>query len=357
MNLLPDEWDDILEDIAEQKTVLLIGPDMIQHDGKSVNHYLRETVVERYADDIAYYYERDGLFLFTSPEGKVRVARQVKRFYRSLQPEEAMLRCVAEIPFHLIVSVNPDTFLTESFYRYGLKHRFHYFQHRDRANDNEKIERPHRAMPLIYNLFGSKDQDDSLILDYDDVYRMLQSMFGSSSLPGKFLSSFRDARTYIFLGFQFDKWYSQLLLKFLTEDATRDKFIAVRSVLNDADIEGFVMREFKVQFIADSFDFFNALYEHCRAADLLRPLIHEAASPKGVEIRQRISNGELHEALDSLQKVLDDTEWRDEATLQLSRYNKLEDEHRKGTLDPRDYHAELNRIIDAVLELTKKLPA
>ncbi len=190
-NLSENDWQDILDDIQDQKAVLLIGPEIMKIDGKPLNRLMRDSLHARNPEDIAFYYERDGFFLFKSPESKVRVARQVKRFYRDIQPDAAILQRIVQMPFHLVVSVNPDTFVSEAFYKQGVQHRFHYFQHRHRDNENDEIEKPTRALPLVYNLFGSKDQDDSLVLDYDDVYKMLQSAFGPESLPNKLLRSFR----------------------------------------------------------------------------------------------------------------------------------------------------------------------
>lgn len=353
MKLTDNDWQDIIEDIAEQKAVILIGPEIMRFDGKPINQYLRDSLFAQNQADIAYYYERDGLFLFASPEGKVRVARQVRRIYRTLQPDENILKQVVEIPFHLIVSLNSDTFISEAFYRHGVKHRFHYFQHYNRASENDEIERPNGVVPMVYNLFGCKDQDDSLILDYNDVYKMLQSAFGTSSLPNKFLRSFRDARTYIFLGFQFDKWYSQLLLKFLSDDAAKDKMIAVKAGGRDTDTEGFIVRQFQVQFMGDQFDFFGELYRRCQITGILRSLENDGACPQAVEIKQRVANGELEEALDALHQSLGNREQAIEAIALKSRYYKLKDEFEKGILDSRDYRMELNRIIDTLLESVK----
>ncbi|NJN33364.1 MAG: hypothetical protein HC817_03010 [Saprospiraceae bacterium] len=142
-----NDWLDILNDIQDQKAVLLIGPEIMKIEGMSMNGYLRDSLNQRNSDDIAYYYERDGFFLFKSPEGKVRVARQVKRFYRDITPDETVLQRIVQIPFHLVVSVNPDTFVSEAFYRYGVKHRFHYFQHRHRDNENDELKnRPKHSL-------------------------------------------------------------------------------------------------------------------------------------------------------------------------------------------------------------------
>jgi hypothetical protein len=348
-----DDWEDILTDIQDQKAVLLIGPELMQIDGKPLNRHLRDSLHDRNPEDIAYYYERDGFFLFKSPESKVRVARQVKRFYRDMSPDEAILQQIVQIPFHLVVSVNPDTFVSEAFYRSGVKHRFHYFQHHHRDNENDEIEKPTRALPLIYNLFGSKDQDDSLVLDYDDVYRMLQSALGTSSLPNKLLRSFREASTYIFLGFQFDKWYSQLLLKFLSDNGRREKLISINNPLSDEDSHQFVIRQFQIQFMGDQFDFFGELHKRCGEAKMLRGVGADTLCAEAVAVLKCIANNEIDNALELLHTAARGKDWESDVIHLKARYTRSEDE--KDKTDSRDYRTELAKILDTMIELTKNV--
>jgi hypothetical protein len=352
-NITESDWLDIIEDIQDQKAVLLIGPEIMKIDGKPLNRLIRDSLHARNPEDIAFYYERDGFFLFKSPESKVRVARQVKRFYRDIQPDEAILQRIVQIPFHLVVSVNPDTFVSEAFYRQGVKHRFHYFQHRHRDNENDEIEKPTRALPLVYNLFGSKDQDDSLVLDYDDVYKMLQSALGTSSLPNKLLRSFREASTYIFLGFQFDKWYSQLLLKFLSDNGRREKLISINNELNDTDTNQFIIRQFQMQFMGDQFDFFGELYKRCEKAKILRGVGNDTLCPQAVEILKQVAIGDIDNALDLLKNAASGKDWQSDIIQTQGRYSRLQDDIDR--MDSRDYRTTLAQILDTIIEYSKKI--
>jgi Effector-associated domain 11/SIR2-like domain len=351
--LSQNDWTDILDDIKDQKAVLLIGPELMQMEGKPLNRHLRDNLHQRNPDDIAYYYERDGFFLFKSPESKVRVARQVKRFYRDMLPDEGILQQIVQIPFHLVVSVNPDTFVSEAFYRSGVKHRFHYFQYRHRDNENDEIEKPTRALPLVYNLFGSKDQDDSLVLDYDDVYKMLQSAFSAGSLPNKMMRAFKEASTYIFLGFQFDKWYSQLLLKFLSENGRSEKLISINNPLSDTDTNQFVLRQFQIQFMSDQFDFFGELYKQCDAAKILRGVADNTLCAEAVAILKCVAIGEVDNALEALHNAAQHKDWENEVIHLKGRYTRLEDD--KDKTDSRDYRTELAKILDTIIEYTKNV--
>lgn len=348
-----EDWLDIIDDIQDQKAVLLIGPEIMKIKGKSLSGYIRDTLSERNADDIAYYYERDGFFLFKSPESKVRVARQVKRFYRDMQPDDTVLQRIVQIPFHLVVSVNPDTFVSEAFYRHGVKHRFHYFQHRHRDNENDEIEKPTKALPLVYNLFGSKDQDDSLVLDYDDVYKMLQSAFSASSLPNKMMRSFREASTYIFLGFQFDKWYSQLLLKFLSDTGRREKLISINNPLTDTDTHQFVIRQFQIQFMGDQFDFFGELYKRCAEANILRGVGADTLCAEAVAILKCVAIGEIDNALELLHTAARGKDWEKDIIVLKSSWTELQND--KDKLESQVYRPAYNRITDAIIEYSKNV--
>ncbi len=352
-NITASDWLDIIDDIQDQKAVLLIGPEIMKIEGKSLSGHIRDSLNERNADDIAYYYERDGFFLFKSPESKVRVARQVKRFYRDMQPDEAILQRIVQIPFHLVMSVNPDTFVSEAFYKSGVKHRFHYFQHRHRDNENDEIEKPTKALPLVYNMFGSKDQDDSLVLDYDDVYKMLQSALGTVGLPKKLMRVFQEASTYIFLGFQFDKWYSQLLLKFLSDNGRIEKRISINNPVKDLDTNGFVVNQFQIQFMGDQYDFFGELYKRCADAKILRGGSAEANCPEAVAILKQLAIGEIDNALEDLHKAAKGHDWENDVIMLKARYAKLEDD--KDKTDSRDYKTNLAQIIDSIIEYSKKV--
>jgi hypothetical protein len=353
------DWKNIIDDIRDQKAVLLIGPELIQLEGKSLNQLLREYLHEECPDDILYYYERDGLYLFKSPVSKVSAIQELNRFYKDVKPDSDFLQRLVQIPFHLVVSLNPDTFLSEAFYRHQVKHRFHYFHHKPQDNQNTEIEKPTSAMPLIYNLFGTKDKDESLVLDHDDVYSILHSAFSAPGLPNKFLVSFREARTYIFLGFHFDKWYSQLLLKFLNGKDGRGKLLSIHHPRIEADTYQFMISEFKIKFIGSEHDFFEQLYKRCdlqkdaQKKKMLRSIAETALSPEAIEILKRVAIGEVDNALDLLLEAADGLDWERDIVLLKGRFTRLEEDKEKT--DSRDYRVELAKILDAIIEYTKQI--
>jgi hypothetical protein len=346
-----DDWEDILDDIRDQKAVLLIGPEIKTKQGKSLNQLLREDLYERIKEEVVFYYERDGFFLF-KPHKKVRVGKRVNRFFNEIKLDETVLQQVVQIPFDLIISINPDTVISNAFYRYGVKHNFHYFQHGQKENEDSKIESPTKAKPLVYNLFGLKDQDESLVLDYDDVFKLLKSLLGTPGLPTKLQRKLQAARTYVFLGFQFDKWYAQLLLKLLQDDLY-EKIISVGNELTDIESNQFVIRQFQIQFLGDQYDFFGELYKRCDAAKILRGVGADNLCAEAVAILKCVAIGEIDNALELLHNAAKGKDWENDVILLKSRWSNLQ--KNKDSMDSRDVHTEYAKITDSIIELTKNV--
>ncbi len=266
------DFQDIIDDIKNQRAILILGPDYFRVDGESTNKKIRQKMFENASSDIAYFYEKNNLYIFSSIQGKLRASRQMRRFYDEIMPDETIMQYIVQTPFHVVLSLSPDSFVSEAFQRYGVEHRFHYFQHRFPYDKNEEIEKPSKISPLIYNLFGSIHENDSLVLDFDDLYKMVQSILGTSSLPNKLLRAFREAGTYIFLGFQFDKWYAQLLLKLLSDGGRGEKLIAINSDISDHDLKHRLLLQFNIVFVENEFDVLGKIFQSCSNAKILRDI-------------------------------------------------------------------------------------
>lgn len=123
------EWEklfsNLLDDMEEQQCVLLIGPEIIRMSEIPLHLRLREHLLKDFSDEITYFYERDEFFLFADKLAKEDVQRGIRRFYKNpaLENEidETLLKKIAQIPFHLVLSINPDNFLSESLFNKNSK--------------------------------------------------------------------------------------------------------------------------------------------------------------------------------------------------------------------------------------------
>lgn len=340
----------IFADIRQNKCVVLVGPEIIKIGEKPLRDVLRNQLNDTHVDDIAHYYERDGFFLFRDKIAKEDVQRAVVLFYQdhNLNEEigEKLLLELVRLRTHIILSINPDAFLSDVAFKYGLKHRFAYFQHGGTAVQD--VETPSSEMPLYYNLCGALERDDSLVLDYDDLFRLLSSLLGSPGLPPNLSLVLKQAKHFLFVGFDFDKWYSQLLLRLLSGEKAIRKF-AIDPSEKNANTTTFLVKQFGIEFIEDEVEFLEELIRRSKAEGLFRDII-EAKTPDAVRITHFLQNGDVLGALNHLKEH---EKSQQIAILLLAQYHDLKERETKRSIDSRDYSVHFNRIVDAILETLK----
>lgn len=321
----PDEPVDIAAiagDILQQRCVLLIGPGLLHIGGLPVSEALRQHLVTKHARLLQGVYKREGLYKFRDETAKKRAQTDaIPQFFREAHPDEAALSKLLAIPFHLMLQVTPDTFLSDRALAHSVNHEFRYFC--GGGKPVEPVELPTAAAPLFYNLCGTADRFDSMVLDYDDVYEYLKSVFSQPGLPQNLRTALDEANTFLFLGFPLEKWYTQLLIRWVSDvkgaERYADRFDAGE---NDPDLKGFVRRHLNIVTAPQRcFDLVDELY-HAFPENQLRPLA-EPVTPNTVTMRRYVLNGELEKALLTFDKIAGSIGEKDTAALLISQFNEL----------------------------------
>lgn len=346
--------EDLLFDIEEEKCVLLIGPEISGSDGRPLMRTLHEQLLEQAAQYIDYYYLHDRLFLFKNEVDKKLTIRKLKRLYRNMEAPEALYKKILELPIPLIISLNPDTMLSQVANDLGLVHDFRHFRYSGEAND--KVEAPSNQRPLFYNLSGCLAEERSLVLDYEDLFELLRAVL-PDGLPNKLRMHLRGAQSFLFLGFDFEKWYSQLLLQLLThEDKGRPK-IAYRGHPKDGNAKDFLVRQFDIQFLADDEHFFDLLHGAVGEAKLLRSLSfpQESGAIPLEDLKGLITAGDLAKAISTLSRFKLDAGSRQELDSLQARYQHWKSSNTKGLYHIGESEPILNRITNDFLNLLNKL--
>ncbi len=339
----------IVTDLKAGKAALILGPEIFDVDGIPMQRHVRQKIEQRFEDQIAAYYERDGFFIIKNQDDKPEIAEAVAELYRDMRPDEAVFRKIIEIPFPLVVSVNPDTFLTDLAFRFGVPHRFSAFY----PNNPEDIEPPTREVPLFYNTAGCVARESSLLLDYDDLLRLLEGMLSAPKLPERLRNTLGDTKSFLFIGFQFDRWHTQLLLRLLNmRQAVRR--IPTRTRIPDDDTQAFLLNQFKIKFLGTDRDLLDELHQACAAEGILRSVTPPGSGPRA-EVVFYLQKGNVEKAAETLYSAAQNTPLADDATLILGQVNALMRE--KPNLDSRDFLPRQNRLADAILQLAKQLPA
>lgn len=375
-NFNTPEWEKLfgklLFDIQTRSCILMIGPEIVQIGDQGLQRHLRDSLEPQHKDDIEHYYGKEGLFLFRNQASKNEVQRSVNQYFHGLKPDLSVYKTIAEIPFPLVVSVNPDHFL-----RKALGDAAHFaasFNHHAGSNGASETEGWDGQSTLVYNLCGAYTEDASVILDYDDLFNFLKTVLGPVGLPDSVRGRLRRAKSFLFVGFQFDRWYTQLLLRLLNEGASPTQ-IALNTQLGDREAHHFLLKRYNMQFLgrvfaeqtdADtppplesgdigSLEFLTELNRRWKGAQAEQDEYTE--QPTGASVRRLVGRGDLDKALKILPGLLSDPEDLDMATLLNNWYANWKREAARGVEDSRTLENRYNKVLNGILEQLKLLPA
>lgn len=343
------DWTAIVGKIRKGKSVLVLGPGAFQ---SSKGGTLQEELIHclRVSDnaEIQKYYKEDNFFLFSIGGGRAFTCEKIEDFYVNQKPDETLKKLV-KIPFHVILSVTPDKLLPKAFEMEGFPFQFDHYK---RLHEPASIQTPVKELPLIYNLFGCIDDEESLILTHNDLYDYFKSIFARKSMPDKLKTAIhnREVNCFIFLGVPFDKWYMQLLLRELEIHRNQEDFIryAANQALSEK-VKTFCTEQFTIQFVSQNIpEFVQTLYQYCQDMDVLR---ERTETTKWEQLRTLIATGELERAIEHFVAFTKGTSLGEEVLGISGRYRRLGRKKRGGQLDFKDFQVQENQIIASLLEL------
>lgn len=354
------DWDIILQTIREEKCILCIGPEVFTDgSGRKLEAQLAAEFDIPNNKDIRTYYPKDGLFLYPNEESKTRFYYKLKRFYNGHFPEaEDLLAKIAQMPFHLIINLTPDNLLGRVSKEQGLlcKQDF-YWKNRSPVSSTRK---PSGRIPMVYNMFGSIDERDSLVLTYQDLFDYFDSILGARSMPDELRRIISETDNFIFLGIPFERWYMQLLLRVLSKYNKKDSFLRYASSFNvDEQIAVFCKEQFRITFVQENIhDFVNRLFQECQREGLIRKVGAEQPSVLK-KIRSLISKADTENAIQTLKVFLDDIgepadSLYDEVFLLAERNNRLQRRVRNGSIDDRDAEVRHNQLMETLLGILRR---
>jgi hypothetical protein len=225
------------------------------------------------------------------------------------------------------------------------------------------LERPSVGKPLLYNLCGSVEDPKSLILDYDDLFKLFKTMLADVNIPeNQVRRPLYDATTFIFLGFHFERWYTQLFLRYLNQH--EDQFqknssnYALNTTFADAAMQQFFVQQFNVKFIGADWSFFEELHQRFKekCPHKMRKLVEEL-SPKATTVVQLIEKADFDTALQMLKLFgmqLDDDD-KTLLTMTESNYNDYLNSKKEGTVSQENLSIQLAQVRRNLILLAKKL--
>jgi len=264
-------WDFVVRSILSEKCILFVGPGLsINYNNPNNQADALKAITEKSKNDILSYHEKDGFLVFKDENAKLLSLGKIREFYQQnfVNP---VLEKLAEIPFHLIINVTPDATLQDIFKKKNFAFSSNFYSTKMLR---ELSSPPKKATPLIYNLFGTVEDDESLIVSHYDLFNYLKASYSHNSMPVEIKNAFSKDFTnnIIFLGFDFDKWYYQLILNLLNlnfEPCIKYAFLQDNL---DNDIKTLYESHFKLNFEAKHIEkFVTTLHEQFSAEQLRKP--------------------------------------------------------------------------------------
>gem|GEM_PF-3230602 len=355
------DLDDAVESIKNAGCVILAGPELLRYRGRPVQRYLREQLLElAKPGDIEMYYEEESLFLFSGTSARIRVKKKAREWLRKLwaDPEflsenAGTLRLLAQLPVHLVISATPDKFLSANLAAYQIPHHTGFFVGGDK--EVRKVPAPSMHKPVVYNLCGSVDDHESIILDYEDLYKYMKSVLNAGRLPKGLTDALSDADKFIFLGFELDKWHTQMLIQLLMEILeNREKFSAGPSY-RSPDFKRFFEGHFKMAPLDQEQDaFLGELLAAFQSEhpQLVRRTDREYDSRLAF-VRQYVEENDFVNALHELEAAADSTDDKNAVSLLKSRCHEFAE--RQDSMHPDTRNAERNKLTMDMLGLATRV--
>ena len=159
-----------------EQSVLVLGPGiMLDEEGKSIHSGFAERYSKSNKGKIEYYFVHENLFRPNSPSARMRIRKDFADFYHYEFPIKVddLYRKMSQIPFPLIISLNPDNTLSGCFRDLGITNVFDFFI-KGKKNKINKV--PSIDNPYLFNLLGNYTEPESLILTYDDLFEYLRNI-------------------------------------------------------------------------------------------------------------------------------------------------------------------------------------
>lgn len=295
-------WRRLLQALSYQNCVLFIGPEIsINPQGKSLHTEFYKDLVKDF--DEVEYLENEGFF---SPEADEEILYDILDFYSKDFPKKnitgrKMLEQLAQVPFSLIISLCPDDTIKKVYDDYGLNHQFLAYD-----GTKQEVDPMTPEKPVIYNILGNASSNGRYIFTHENFYNYLNKV----TIPSEIKKKIQDATHYLFIGFDFDKWYNRLLLFIL--DFEQKKSGAHRMTVGNKnvkeDVEKFIAKQFSITFVDNEFSqFIEWLLYNVKEEGIIRNLNQGFVQNNFARLKSLSSRVGTEDNLDELVKIEEQT--------------------------------------------------
>ena len=356
------DTDYVIECIENNSCIFFLGPNAFKITDGSI---LRNAFFDYLKNEVKLNLNHDEDFLvaFDKNKDKIRFQAYLRKFYQECEVEHELFEKLAQLPIGTFINVSPDHILSATYENLNLDHDF-YFYNKKTIESGNTIAHIHTEKPLVYNLFGSILEPDSLIVTHEDIFEFIFSLIGKKKkLPEELLAQIYDTRLFVFLGFEFETWYLRLILRIfhLHEDENMGVASVDTKSLN-ANLKQFYENNFEIEFIDSDIEMYvDAIFQHFQKKGKLNKQKSDAAhlsldlqvSEVQNKLRVLVGKDELETAI----KLLDDfykeqeTEEYHEVIFMSGKYARIMKNHAKGLIEDKELEHQLSQIRHMILSM------
>ncbi|MEL6718089.1 MAG: SIR2 family protein [Bacteroidota bacterium] len=352
-------WDLTIDTIQNGKCILFLGPELFTNaQGERLEERLLSYLQVAEDEQVRVY--EDGLFFFKDPTRHTLISYNIRQFFEQENLDEAkvLFEQIAHIPFHFIIGITPDHLLEQAFQLQNFKFNADFYKKKQINNKDSVI--PSAQKPLLYNMFGSIHHPESLILDHNNLFDYLESVFEGNKLSNTLRDHIlSDTQSIIFLGVPFERWYMQLIMRILQLNGN-EKFLRFADSQNVSEqIRVFGKDEFLINFIPNDIpEFVKEIHQRCEAKGILRS--QEAPKTSFVEsLLSKFKDGKIDAIFEPFEDWLDElgdraAELLEDLASLSNRYRRHQRKINKGILSTEYATVETNAISDALLGLLQQ---
>jgi len=224
-------WERIARDFDRSRCIVLLGPSLakLPIEGKWVPvEELLATQITTILDQYQKEYDEESKsnlpyiayeFLQIEKTDSLDLVDLVEDFYKEHEhkdiPEE--YKRLAKLPIKLVINTTPDDFMEKAFKLADKRPivRWYNYKGRDKpdSRSDHDIFEGSVDRPVVYNLFGSKDEPMSMVLTERHQLSLIRNLVQDNPpVPYSILSQFDRDKSYLFLGFDVENWQYRLIL-------------------------------------------------------------------------------------------------------------------------------------------------
>ena len=228
-NLTDRQWKRLIRDIKEQRCILMLGPKIqgIKQNDKwfplneiysnSLTKEIEDSGLEfekESANNLSYISQR---FLNIPDVLRIDLEDDARDFYSSHTKEiPPIYKKISQLPFHLVINTTLDNFMERAFNEEGKSCQAYYYNFKRHVKNRIYPEKINPNYPLVYNLFGTFQQSESMVLTEQNQLEFVRNVVQSNpGIPEEILEQFDTSKSYLFIGFDLEHWQFRLVLESL----------------------------------------------------------------------------------------------------------------------------------------------